>query len=247
MFAETANIDSRLSFADQGKQTFVEILQSHCIHTVFYWSSGPPVCFLSRRTRNQSLGGYFCETGILLLALSRYIGDPVVIDHCGLIWGRLRPEPSQGCRVHNVIILLDLRHSSSVPVSRSLEVLLPASQPTRSAAGGGALWRASNLTAFIHSSTGPAVYPFASRHEGPRFNPQGGVLMWNRDSPVSIVLLHICFPYIYTVYWNRLIYIDISINIETYIYIYIYTVGAKSLEQREKFRAILKPFSSENQ
>ncbi len=38
-------------------------------------------------------GGYLCETGILLLALSRYIGDPEVIDHCGLVWGGLRPEP----------------------------------------------------------------------------------------------------------------------------------------------------------
>jgi hypothetical protein len=38
---------------------------------------------------------------------------------------------------------------------------------------GGALWRACNLTAFIHGSTGPVVHPFASRHEGPGFNPQG--------------------------------------------------------------------------
>jgi hypothetical protein len=29
-------------------------------------------------------GGYLCETGIVLLALSRYSGDPDVIDHCGL-------------------------------------------------------------------------------------------------------------------------------------------------------------------
>ncbi len=29
--------------------------------------------------------GYLCETGILLLVLSRYIGDPDVINHCGLI------------------------------------------------------------------------------------------------------------------------------------------------------------------
>jgi hypothetical protein len=29
---------------------------------------------------------YLCETGILPLALSRYIGDPNVIDHhCGLV------------------------------------------------------------------------------------------------------------------------------------------------------------------
>ncbi len=31
--------------------------------------------------RFKSPGGYLCETGILLLAMSRYIGDPDVIDH----------------------------------------------------------------------------------------------------------------------------------------------------------------------
>jgi hypothetical protein len=31
--------------------------------------------------RFKSPGGYLSETGILLLALSRYIGDPDVIDH----------------------------------------------------------------------------------------------------------------------------------------------------------------------
>jgi hypothetical protein len=33
----------------------------------------------------KSPGGYLCETRILLLALSRYIGDPDVIDYCGLV------------------------------------------------------------------------------------------------------------------------------------------------------------------
>jgi hypothetical protein len=51
---------------------------------------------------------------------------------------------------------------------------------------GGALWRACNLTAFTHSSTGPVVHLFAYRHEGPLFNPRG-VLMLNRYSPVSVV------------------------------------------------------------
>jgi hypothetical protein len=37
-----------------------------------------------------------------------------------------------------------------------------------------ALWRAFNLTAFTHSFTGPVVHLFASCHEGPGFNPQGG-------------------------------------------------------------------------
>ncbi len=36
------------------------------------------------------------------------------------------------------------------------------------------LSRSCNLTAFIHSSTGPVVPPFASCHEGPGFNFQGG-------------------------------------------------------------------------
>ncbi len=51
---------------------------------------------------------YICETGILLLALSRYIGDPDVIDHCGLVCDELCPEPSLGRRADNVIISLDL-------------------------------------------------------------------------------------------------------------------------------------------
>ncbi len=54
-------------------------------------------------------GGYLCETRILLLALSLYIGDPDVIDHfCGLIWGGLCPELSLGPHADNVIIPLDL-------------------------------------------------------------------------------------------------------------------------------------------
>jgi hypothetical protein len=40
--------------------------------------------------------------------------------------------------------------------------------------GGGALWRACNLTALIPCLTGPVDHTFASRHEGPRFNPEGG-------------------------------------------------------------------------
>ncbi len=52
--------------------------------------------------------GCTCETGILLLALSRYIGDHDMIDHCGLVWGGPRPKPSLGPRADNVIIPLDL-------------------------------------------------------------------------------------------------------------------------------------------
>jgi hypothetical protein len=45
------------------------------IQTQFHWSSGPPACFPSCGTWVQSPGAYLCETGILLLALSRYISD----------------------------------------------------------------------------------------------------------------------------------------------------------------------------
>jgi hypothetical protein len=53
------------------------------------------------------------------------------------------------------------------------------------------LWRTCNLTSFSPCLTGPVDYPFASRHKGPGFkSPGGGVLMWNQDSPVSVVSLH---------------------------------------------------------
>jgi hypothetical protein len=55
--------------------------------------------------RFKSPGGYLCETGILLLALSCDIGDPDVIDH---FWGGLCPKPSLGPRANNVKIPLDL-------------------------------------------------------------------------------------------------------------------------------------------
>jgi hypothetical protein len=125
----------------------VESLQSHCIHPQFHWSSGPPVCFPSGGTWVQSLGGYICETGILQLVLSRYIGDPDIIDHCGLWPGFMI--------------------AAGPPSSFTTDIV---------GCWGGALWRACNLTAFTHSFTGPVVHPFASRQEGPGFNPQGGLM-----------------------------------------------------------------------
>jgi hypothetical protein len=50
----------------------VESLQSHFILTMSHWSSGLPVCFLSQGTWVQNPWGDLCDTGILLLALSRY-------------------------------------------------------------------------------------------------------------------------------------------------------------------------------
>ncbi len=119
--------------------------------------------------------GLFCETGILLLALSPYIGDPDVIDHCGLVWGGLRRKPSLGNCADNVIIPLDLTQLFC------LGFTLAAGPPSGFTTDivvcrGGALWRACNLTAIATCLTGPVDYQFASRHEGPEFNPQGGYL-----------------------------------------------------------------------
>ncbi len=78
-------------------------------HHVAHWSSGLPVCFLSQGTRVQIPWGVLMWNWDSPVALSRYIGDPDVIDHfCGLVWGRLCPEPSLGPCADNVIIPLDL-------------------------------------------------------------------------------------------------------------------------------------------
>ncbi len=75
-----------------------------------------------------------------------------------------------------MIIPLDLTQLSFPGFT--LTVGLPSSfQPTESAAGGGgALWRACNLTSFSSCLTGSVDYPFASRHKGPRFKSPGGFL-----------------------------------------------------------------------
>ncbi len=148
--------------------------------TVFIHSTTGPVVhpsatFPSWWTRVQSTGRYLCKTGILLLELSRYIGDPNMIAHCGLVWGGLHPEASLGGSA-DIVIITTWSHTAFLSQfhARCRSSFLFHSDM------GGALWRACNLTAFIHSSTGPVVHLFASRHEGPGFN-------W--DSPVSIVSL----------------------------------------------------------
>jgi hypothetical protein len=50
----------------------MESLQSHFILTMSHWSSGLPVASRHERTGFKTPEGYLCETGILLLALSRY-------------------------------------------------------------------------------------------------------------------------------------------------------------------------------
>ncbi len=93
------------------------------------------------------------------------------------LWPRLRRVSSQtlslGRRAVNVIIPLDLTQLFCPIFTLAAG---PPSGFTTDIVGcwGRALWRACNLTALIHSYTGPVVHLFASCHEGPRFNPQEG-------------------------------------------------------------------------
>jgi hypothetical protein len=101
-------------------------LHSHHVSLV-QWTN--PLLPVTRDLGINTLGG-------LIWNQDSPVGDPDVIDHfCGLVWGGLRPEPSLGPCADNVIIPLDLTQLS-VPVSRSLQVLLLASQPRSQLLGG---------------------------------------------------------------------------------------------------------------
>jgi hypothetical protein len=123
--------------------------------------------------RFKSPGGYLCGTGILLLALSCYFGDPQAIDNfCGLVWGGLLPQPSLSPHADKVIIPLDLTQLS-VLISRSLQVPRPASQLT--VAGGSPVQTLQSrlILTMSHWSSGlPICFP----SQGPGFKSPGGYL-----------------------------------------------------------------------
>ncbi len=165
----------------------LESLQSHCIPTQSHCSSGSTLCFPSWGTQVQSPGRYLCETGILLLALSRYIGDPDVIDHCSLVWGGLCPEPSLGRHPDNVIIPLDL---TQLFCPSFLLASGPPSGFTTDIVGcWGELCGESAISQHSHTVwLVQWVNPLLTVMRDPGSIPRG-VLKWNRDSPVSVVSL----------------------------------------------------------
>jgi hypothetical protein len=69
-----------------------------------------------------------------------------------------------------------ISHSFPVPVSRSLQVSLLASQPTESAAGGEPCGEPAISHDSHHVSLVQWTTRFASRHKGPRFKSTGGYL-----------------------------------------------------------------------
>jgi hypothetical protein len=129
------------------------------------------------------------ETGILLLALSRYIGDPDMIDNfCGLVWSRLRPEWSLGHCTDNVIISLDLTQlfcpgfmlPAGPPSSFTTDIVAAGGEPCREPA----ISLNSHHVSLVQWTT--RLLPVMRDLGSPR-----GVLMWNRDSPINAVSLHL--------------------------------------------------------
>ncbi len=146
-----------------------------------HWSSGLPICFPSQGTWVQNPKEDLCETGILLSSFSRYIGDPDVIDNfCGLVWGRLRPEPSLGPRADNLIIPLDLTQLFYPGFT------FAAGSPSGFTTDAVGCWGGSPVESL------QSHYILTMSHwsipRDPGSKPQGG-LMWNRDSPVSVLSL----------------------------------------------------------
>jgi hypothetical protein len=161
-------------------------LHSHTV-TLIQWVN--PLLPVMRGPRVQSPGWYLCETGDLLLALSRYIGDPNMIDHCGLVWGGLCPKLSQGRRADNVIILHDLtqlfcpgfKRAAGLPSGFTTDIVSCWGEPC----GEPAISLHSHKVSLVQRVN--ALFP-VMRDMGsiPR-----GVLMWNWHSPLNIVLLQV--------------------------------------------------------
>ncbi len=120
--------------------------------------------------------------------LSRYIGDPDVIDHCGLVWGGLRPDLSLGRQADNVIIPLDLTQlfcpgftlAGGPPSCFTTDIVGCWGEPC----GEPAISLHSYTVALVQWST--RLLPIM---RDPGSIPRG-VLIWNQDFPVSIVSPH---------------------------------------------------------
>ncbi len=141
--------------------------------TQFHWSSGPPVCFPSWGTQVQSPRGVLMwnwDSPVSVILLHWWPRcDWSFWPH--LRWASFQTITRLSCQqcdyptcYHATLLPRFYAHCrSSFRLHNRQTRLL-----------GEALWRACNLTAFTDSTTGLVVHPFASRHEGSRFNPKGG-------------------------------------------------------------------------
>jgi hypothetical protein len=122
----------------------------------------------------KSLGGYLCETRILLWVLSRYIGDPDVILITGFVALQWVLHKASRRQCVSRLDWLDQTALLSQFHTRCRSSFQLHNRQSRRL--GGALRRACNLTSFSPCLTSPVDYPFASLQEGPGFKSLGGYL-----------------------------------------------------------------------
>ncbi len=167
----------------------VESLQSHHIHTQFRWSSGPPVCFLSWGTWVQSPGGVLLwnrDSPVSVVSLYWW-------PRCDWsLWSRLRWASSwtitrplyRQCDYptwsHTALLFQFHTHCRSSFQFHSRHSRLLRGSPVE------------KLAISLHLYTVPLVQ-WSTRLLPVMRDPvsiPGGVLMWNWDSPFSVVSLH---------------------------------------------------------
>jgi hypothetical protein len=151
----------------------VESLQSHFILTMSHWSSGLPVCFLSPGTRVQISWAVLMwnrDTTVSIVSLLWWPWRDWSLWPCLRALSRTVTRPScQQCDAptwSHTAFLSHARCRSPFRLHNRRSRLL----------GGGALWRACNLTSFSPCLTAPVDYPFAFPHKGPGFKSPGGYL-----------------------------------------------------------------------
>ncbi len=163
----------------------MESLQSHMILTMSHWSSGL-TCLLpvTRVTGSNPLGGLMWNRDSLLLALSRYIGDPHMIDHQQGFTPPTVTRPS--CRQFD-----SPTWSHTAFLSRFHDCYKSPfrlhNRPSRLLGGSPVESLQSHMILTMsHWSSGLTCLLPVTRVTSS--NLLGG-LMWNRDSPVSVVSL----------------------------------------------------------
>ncbi len=132
--------------------------------------------------RFKSPGGYLCETRIHLLALSRYIGDPNVIDHQQGFAPPTVTRPS--CRQcdsptwsHTAFLSRFHACCRSPFWLHNRRSRLLGGSPVESL-------QSHMILTMSHWSSGlPVCFP----PQGSQIQIPWGVLMWNQDSSVSVV------------------------------------------------------------
>ncbi len=161
----------------------MESLQSHCIHTQFHWSSGPPVCFPLWGTQVQSPGDIYVKLGF---SCCRCLATLMPRRDWSL-WPRLRWASSQtvtrpSCQQcdnptwsHTALLSqFHARCMSSFLLHNWYSQLLGRNllESLQSCC----------IHTQLHWSSGP---PVCFPSWGTRAQPQG-VLMWIRNSPFSV-------------------------------------------------------------